>query len=171
MARPVFVAQAASGRSRSTSISFVMRIGVRGKESFDQIRDLHNEGMTLREIAQRTGFHWRSIAKWVRLSAPAERTAIAPKPSSPNYFLDYLRRRWEAGCIVGRHLFDEIKRRRLRRQLLQLGAIVGEVAMHYRRRAPATVMPTVQAADPTTGWLISPDRQMRLRFASNRAPP
>ena len=31
MARPVFVAQAASGRSRSTSISFVMRIGVRGR--------------------------------------------------------------------------------------------------------------------------------------------
>ena len=68
------------------------------QDDFDHIRDLHKEGMTVREIAQRTGFHWRSIVKWVRLTAPVERNAITPKPSSPNYLLDYLRSRWEAGA-------------------------------------------------------------------------
>lgn len=126
------------------------------QESFDQIRDLHKEGMTLREIAQRTGFHWRSIAKWVQLSAPAERTAIAPKPSSPNYFLDYLRRRWEAGCIVGRHLFDEIKRRGYVGSFSNLERLLAKWRRIAADAPPATVMPTVQAVDPTTGWLISP---------------
>ena len=112
--------------------------------------------MTLREIAQRTGFHWRSIAKWVQLSAPAERTAIAPKPSSPNYFLDYLRRRWEAGCIVGRHLFDEIKRRGYVGSFSNLERLLAKWRRIAAEAPPATVMPTVQAVDPTTGWLISP---------------
>ena len=155
MARPVFVAQAASGRSRSTSISFVMRIGVRGRNLFDQIRDLHKEGMTFREIAQRTGFHWRSIAKWSTVRAGGANRDRA-KAELSNYFLDYLRRRWEAGCIVGRHLFDEIKRRGYVGSFSNLERLLAKWRRIAADAPPATVMPTVQAVDPTTGWLISP---------------
>ena len=105
------------------------------QESFDQIRDLHKEGMTLREIAQRTGFHWRSIAKWVQLSAPAERTAIAPKPSSPKLFSGLSAASLGGGVHRGPTSVRRNQTPRLRRQLLQLGAIVGEVATHRRRRA------------------------------------
>jgi len=125
--------------------------------AFDHIRDLHKDGMTVREIAQRTGFHWRSIAKWVRLTVPAERNAIAPKPSSPNYFQDYLRRRWEAGCTRGRHLFDEIKRRGYTGSFSNLERLLAKWRGATPIVSPPTaVIPAAQAVDPTTGWLISP---------------
>jgi transposase len=127
------------------------------QDDFEHILDLHKEGMTVREIAQRTGFHWRSIAKWVRLTAPAERHAIAPKPSSPNYFQDYLRRRWEAGCTRGQHLFDEIKRRGYIGSFSNLERLLAKWrGVTSTKSPPTTVIPPAQAVDPTTGWLISP---------------
>jgi len=63
------------------------------------------------DIARQTGFGPRSIRKWLQFSTPPERHAAAPKPCSPNYFLDYLSRRWEEGCVRGRELLYEIKLR------------------------------------------------------------
>jgi len=127
------------------------------QDAFDHIRDLHKAGTSVREIAQRTGFHWRSIAKWVGLTAPAERIAIAPKPSSPNYFQDYLRRRWEAGCTRGRHLFDEIKRRGYIGSFSNLERLLAKWRGAKPTAPPPTpAIPAAQAVDPTTGWLISP---------------
>ena len=56
---------------------------------------------------------------------------------------------------MGRHLFDEIKRRGYVGSFSNLERLLAKWRC-TTADAPATVMPTVQAADPTTGWLISP---------------
>jgi transposase len=60
---------------------------------FDQIHTLRVAGISIGDIARQTGFGPRSIRKWLKFSTPPERRATAPKPCSPNYFLDYLSRR------------------------------------------------------------------------------
>ena len=53
----------------------------------------------------------RSIRKWLKFTAPSERRATAPRPCAPNYFIDYLSRRWAEGCVRGRGVLNEIKLR------------------------------------------------------------
>jgi hypothetical protein len=78
---------------------------------FDHVRRLWNEGRNVREIVQQTGFDRRTIAKWIRANTLPERSASAPKTTSPRHFEDYLSRRWSEGCVRGRRLFQEIKAR------------------------------------------------------------
>jgi hypothetical protein len=99
---------------------------------FDQIHTLREAGTSIGDIARQTGFGPRSIRKWLKFSTPPERRATAPKPCSPNYFLDYLSRRWAEGCARGRELLQEIKALRLYQQLLPSGAAPGEVATRQR---------------------------------------
>jgi hypothetical protein len=47
----------------------------------------------------------------LKFTTPPELHATTPKPCSPNYFIDYLSRRWAEGCVRGRELLYEIKRR------------------------------------------------------------
>ncbi len=68
---------------------------------FDQIHTLRDAGTSIGDIARQTGFGPRSIRKWLKFTAPPERCAAAPKPCSPNYFIDYLSRRWAEGCVRG----------------------------------------------------------------------
>ncbi|MBM3655168.1 MAG: transposase, partial [Alphaproteobacteria bacterium] len=78
---------------------------------FDHVRALWSEGRYVREIVRQTGFDRRTIAKWIRANTLPERSASAPKTTSPRHFEDYLSRRWSEGCVRGRRLFQEIKAR------------------------------------------------------------
>ena len=79
--------------------------------AFDHVRVLRNEGRKVSDIVRRTGFDRRTVAKWIRAEALPERSAAAPKTTSPRHFEDYLSRRWSEGCVRGRRLFQEIKAR------------------------------------------------------------
>ena len=58
---------------------------------FDQIHTLREAGTSIGDIARQTGFGPRSIRKWLKVGARLpERRAAAPKPCSPNYFLESL---------------------------------------------------------------------------------
>ena len=78
---------------------------------FDQIHTLREARTSIADIARQTGFGPRSFRKWLKFNTPPERRAAAPKPCSPNYFLDYLSRRWAEGCVRGRELLYKIKLR------------------------------------------------------------
>ena len=96
-------------------------------------------------------------------------TRQAPKPCSPNYFLNYLSRRWAEGCVRGRELLYEIKLRGYSGSFSHLERLLAK----WRRAndakvvmlppvpepttAPTTTIATVpRAVDPATGWTISP---------------
>jgi transposase len=136
---------------------------------FDQIHTLRVAGSSIGDIARQTGFGPRSIRKWLKFTAPPERRATAPKPCSPNYFLDYLSRRWAEGCVRGRELLHEIKLRGYTGSFSHLERLLAK----WRRAndakvvtlppvpepttAPTTTIATVpRAVDPMTGWMISP---------------
>ena len=78
---------------------------------FDRVRALHKEGRNVMDIARQTGFDRRTVAKWIRAEALPERSASAPKTTSPWHFEEYLPRRWSEGCVRGRRLFQEVKAR------------------------------------------------------------
>jgi transposase len=136
---------------------------------FDQIHTLRVAGSSIGDIARKTGFGPRSIRKWLKFTGPPERRATAPKPCSPNYFLDYLSRRWAEGCVRGRELPHEIKLRgytgsfsHLERLLAKWrrandAKVVTLPAVLEPTTAPTTTIATVpRAVDPMTGWMISP---------------
>jgi len=136
---------------------------------FDQIHILREAGTSIGDIARQTGFGPRSIRKWLKFTAPPERCATAPKPCSPNYFIDYLSRRWAEGCVRGRELLHEIKLRgytgsfsHLERLLAKWRRARDAKVVTFPPVSEPTIAPTLTiarvpcAVDPATGWSISP---------------
>lgn len=59
---------------------------------------LHEEGLSYSEIARRTGYERRSVAKWLKFKAPPDRRRAALNPTSPWYFETFLAQCWKEGC-------------------------------------------------------------------------
>ena len=157
---------------------FIKQTHRRSKQAiFDQIRTLRDGGSSIVDIARETGFGPRSIRKWLKFRSPPERRATAPKPCSPNYFLDYLSRRWAEGCLRGRDLLHEIKLRGYTGRFSHLERLLAKwrrargaesatlPAAPVVATAPTPVIATTpRAVDPVTGWLISPIVAAALRI-------
>ena len=124
---------------------------------FDQVRALHGEGRSVRDIVRQTGFDRRTIAKWIRVDALPDRNASAPQTCSPRYFEEFLSRRWAEGCVRGRQLFHEVKARGYTGSFSNLERLLAKWRRPVRKiiRPPPTIGP-VRALDPATGRLISP---------------
>ena len=131
---------------------------------FDQIHSLRDAGNSIGEIARQTGFGPRTIRKWLKFAAPPERRATAPKRCSPNYFFDYLSRRWAEGCVRGRQLLHEIKLRGYTGSFSHLERLLAKwrragVAQELPappiaepKTEPPTMVTAPRAVDPATGW-------------------
>jgi transposase len=63
----------------------------------------------LADIVRETGFHWRTVKKWTRQETLRPRATMAPKSTTPSGFSDYLARRWNEGCTLGKQLLAEIR--------------------------------------------------------------
>ena len=64
---------------------------------FDTVHALNEEGLSYSEIARRTGYGRRSIAKWLTFETPPDRQKAALKPTSPLYFEAFLAECWRDG--------------------------------------------------------------------------
>ncbi|OAP48493.1 transposase, partial [Sinorhizobium glycinis] len=133
---------------------------------FDAVHALRKEGLPCSEIARRTGYGRRSIAKWLTFDAPPARRRAALKPTSPLYFEAFLAECWTAGNRCGRHLFHDIQARgytgsfsnlerllakwRRAEKVDQDSAALASVNDHQFARD------AVPIRDPETGHLISP---------------
>ncbi len=71
---------------------------------FETVHAPRKEGLSCSEIARRTGYGRRSIAKWLTFETPPDRRRSALKPTSPLYFEALLAECWEDGNRCGRHL-------------------------------------------------------------------
>lgn len=47
------------------------------QQEFMDVKRMHDEGMTFTEIAEATGSHRTTIAKWIRAGGPPEKRATA----------------------------------------------------------------------------------------------
>ena len=124
---------------------------------FDRVRALHKEGRNVMDIARQTGFDRRTVAKWIRADALPERSAAAPKTTSPRHFEDYLSRRWSEGCVRGRRLFQEIKARGYTGSFSNLERLLAKWRNPKRKTVnTASTVPDPRPVDPATGRSISP---------------
>lgn len=84
-------------------------------------------------IMRETGIGRASVRKWIRLSELPTRNRMAPRPGMPDFYREYLRRRWAEGCQSGRRLMAEIQ------PLGYVGCYAGLAKLLARWREPAPV--------------------------------
>lgn len=140
------------------------------KEVFETVHALSKEGLTCSDIARRTGYGRRSIAKWLTFETPPERDRGALQPTSPLYFEAFLTQYWKDGNRRGRHLFHDIRRRGYTGSFSNLERLL---ATWHRAERPEQIKDESDTAlarigpadrtydnapvsDPQTGHLISP---------------
>jgi hypothetical protein len=80
-------------------------------ELFQSIQQLRAAGLKTSQIARHLGLNRRRIDRWLRLDTLPERNRMEPRPRMVEWFHDYLRQRWAAGCRHGRTLLAEIRER------------------------------------------------------------
>jgi transposase len=80
-------------------------------ELFQSIQQLRAAGLKASQIARHLSLNRRRIDRWLRLDTLPDRNRMEPRPGMVEWFHDYLRQRWEAGCRHGRTLLAEIRER------------------------------------------------------------
>lgn len=133
---------------------------------FDMVHALRKQGLSFSEIARRTGYGRRSIAKWLTYDEPPDRRRATPKPTSPRCFEVYLAVRWKDGILRGRDLFDEIKQRGYIGSFSNLERLLAswrrtDKASNSVARSSASApapfkLSAARTLDPATGHVISP---------------
>jgi transposase len=124
---------------------------------FDRVRALRREGRSVSDIVRQTGFHRRTVTKWIRADALPQRNASAPKTTSPRCFEEYLSRRWSEGCVRGRRLFREIKACGYTGSFSNLERLLAKWRNPKRKVArPVAPVAKLLSIDPATERSISP---------------
>lgn len=82
-------------------------------ERYDQVIELHHQGVSQRTIAKRLGIDRETVGRYIQAGQFPER---APRPyaSKTDPFTDYLRKRWTGGCHNAAQLARELKDRGFR---------------------------------------------------------
>jgi transposase len=75
---------------------------------FEQVRDLHQRGVSLRTIAHQLGMHRSTVRRFVRAETFPER-ASRPSYRRTDAWTEWLRRRWEEGCHNAARLTEELR--------------------------------------------------------------
>ncbi len=129
------------------------------QEIFDMLHALRNEGLSYSEIARRTGYERRSIAKWLKFKAPPDRRRAALNPTSPWYFKTSVEECWRDGNRCGRHLFHDVRKRGYTGSFSNLERLLGAWRRAEREQAadiPPSASGMEPVRDPETGHVISP---------------
>ena len=120
---------------------------------------LREEGLSYSEIARRTGYERRSVAKWLKFKAPPDRRRASLNPTSPWYFEAFLAECWKDGNRCGRHLFHDVKQRGYTGSFANLERLLGAWRRAEREQAddvPPADVEGEPVRDPDTGHAISP---------------
>lgn len=78
-------------------------------QRYEQVIQLHQQGIGQREIARRTGIHRSTVRRFIGADSFPER-ATARRSRAVGQFDDYLARRWSEGCTVISELHKELKK-------------------------------------------------------------
>jgi transposase len=101
---------------------------------YEEVNQLKQQGLTIRQIARQLGAHRRTIRNFLRAESFPERQAPKRRATLMDPFVVYLKKRWEEGCHNGAQLYREIRRQgykggatALRRHLRKWRGAVPEV--------------------------------------------
>lgn len=132
---------------------------------FQEVKELRQQGLSLREIARRTQLHRATIRKYLALEQLPEPAARGCQGSKADRFQPYLRGRWEAGCRSVSQLFVELQalgyrgscdtlRRQVRAWRETTGGPMGE-----KTKATSFRVPSPRQA---TWWLLQPSEKLAV---------
>lgn len=76
---------------------------------FQAVKEMRQQGLSLREIARRTKLHRATIRKYLVLERLPEPAARGWCGSKADRFQPYLQQQWEAGCRNVSQLFTELQ--------------------------------------------------------------
>jgi transposase len=123
---------------------------------YEEVKQLKQQGLPIRQIAQQLGAHRRTIRNFLRAESFPERQAPKPRATLMDPFVEYLKQRWEDGCHNGTQLYREIRGQgyrgsatALRRHLRKWRGTVPEVIRKLR------LLPDFPPPSPrqTSWWL------------------
>lgn len=72
--------------------------GARLTDKFNRLKALQASGATVSAIVRQTGFHGRTVTKWMQVEELPPRSVMAPKQNRPVGFQGHLAQRWAEGC-------------------------------------------------------------------------
>ena len=128
--------------------------GARLADKFNRLKALQASGATASAIVRQTGFHGRTVSKWMQVEELPPRSVMAPKRSTPVRFQSHLAERWAVGCTSGRTLLLEIKGLGYTGSLSQLNRLLTEWRRSSRPAAAAEATTSgapVQSRDRSIG--------------------
>jgi hypothetical protein len=82
---------------------------VRRLARYEEVKQLKQRGLPIKQIAQQLGAHRRTIRNFLRAESFPERQAPKPRTTLMDPFAEYLKKRWEDGCHNGAQLYREIR--------------------------------------------------------------
>ncbi|MFO1349915.1 MAG: ISL3 family transposase [Gammaproteobacteria bacterium] len=131
---------------------------------YEEVVKLHQEGMSIRGIAQTFQMHRRTVRLMLRAGHFPERAARKPRPRQLDPFLAYLRLRWDEGCHNATTLWREITARGYCGALSLVNSAV--LPWRYeqpryrrgaskRRATPPLSPPAIPSPRRVSWWLLS----------------
>ncbi|MGI4748885.1 MAG: hypothetical protein ACRYFY_22980 [Janthinobacterium lividum] len=68
--------------------------GARLTDKFNRLKGLQADGASVSAIVRQTGFHGRTVSKWMQVEELPPRSVMAPRLSTPGRFQSHLAPRW-----------------------------------------------------------------------------
>jgi transposase len=130
---------------------------------FVQVRELHDQSVSVREIAVQLGLHRSTVTRYVRADAFPEQANRRPPSDILAPYQDHLQRRWDEGCRNGLALLREIQALGFPGSRKQLARWVRQ-----RRESPASSTPTKYRRAQENLALTVRDGSAAPRRASSR---
>ncbi|HKA52579.1 MAG TPA: ISL3 family transposase [Candidatus Binatia bacterium] len=117
---------------------------------YEEVRALHQQGATIRSLAQRFRMHRCTVRRFLRAEGFPER-AQPPRWSSLTRFLPYLEQRWNAGCHNAAALWREVRGLGFRGTASLVRRVVGPWRAGLLPAAPS---PFVTPSPRATTWRL-----------------
>lgn len=95
-------------RSRSVEQAQLARRAQK-HDRYEQVIELHQQGIKPAEIASRVGIGERTVYRWLRNGAFPEARPRRRRPSLIDPYIRYVLSRWQEGCHNGSQIYRELK--------------------------------------------------------------
>jgi transposase len=129
---------------------------------YEQVRDLHQQGWTMKAISTHMGRHHRTVKKYLEAATFPERPPRRRPPSILDPYKASLRERWQAGCRSTLELYREIHAQGFAGKYSIVAAYVsrlrppqGRITRRRTSGSPATIVAVDKPLTPSRAtWLV-----------------
>ncbi len=119
-------------------------------ERYEQVVQLHQQGIEQREIARRLDVARATVAHYIRAGTFPERAPRSPEPTSLDPFKPYLHKRWQEGCRNACQLARELKEQ----GYTGVASWVCRYVTALRQAQEKAPMPKVPATRQIAAWFL-----------------